>query len=43
MQKMAKFALKKMQFLAEAAFLRCNFGDFFGKGCFLGALGVIGL
>lgn len=32
-----------MQFLAETAFLRCKFGDFFwGEGS-LGALGVIGV
>lgn len=36
---MAKIALKKMQFLAEAAFFRCNFGGFWEEGS-LGALGV---
>ena len=38
---MAKFALKKMQFLAEAAFLRCNFGGFREEGS-LGVLGALG-
>ncbi len=34
-----------MQFLAEAAFLRCNFGGFWEESSLgvLGALGVIGL
>ncbi len=34
-----------MQFLAEAAFFRCNFGGFWEEGSLgaLGALGVIGL
>lgn len=34
-----------MQFLAEAAFLRCKFGGFREEGSLgaLGALGVIGL
>lgn len=34
-----------MQFLAETAFFRCNFGDFWEEGSLgaLGALGVIGL
>lgn len=36
---MAKIALKKMQFLEEAAFLRCKFGGFREEGS-LGALGV---
>lgn len=39
---MAKTALKKMQFLAETAFLRCKFGDFREEGS-LGALGALGL
>lgn len=34
-----------MQFLAETAFFRCNFGGFWEEGSLgaLGALGVIGL
>lgn len=39
---MTKIALKKMQFLAGTAFLRCKFGGFWEEGS-LGALGVIGL
>lgn len=31
-----------MQFLAEAAFLRCKFGDF-REECSLGALGALGV
>lgn len=42
---MARIALKKMQFFAETAFLRCKFGGFREEGSLgaLGALGVIGL